>query len=232
MTYGDRSRAHTAVSRAETLLVELAAQDATGCLTVVHPDGEEAKVWFRDGLVYSCAVPGRRPLLGVRLLSSGLLTPEGLADALDVQRTELQGWRLGELLLHLGYVDRVVVEGFVLEQLRDQIADLLEWSIASHRFRSGKRTRQDVAPPARVEDLLGAAHDRQQRRRELWVALGGPFAVPVLSASPAAPDVVLGPHDWALLCKVDGIRTIADLADDCGFTQAIGSPDSDCLVAR
>mgnify|MGYP000959177451 CR=1 FL=1 len=29
---------------------------------------------------------------------------------------------------------------------------------------------------------------------------------------------MLGPHDWALLCKVDGARTLADLADDCGFT--------------
>ena len=49
--------------------------------------------------------------------------------------------------------------------------------------------------------------------------IGGADGVPVLStAAPAAPDVVLGPYDWALLCKVDGDRTIADLADDCGFT--------------
>ena len=26
--------------------------------------------------------------------------------ALEIQRTELQGWRLGELLVHLGYVDQ------------------------------------------------------------------------------------------------------------------------------
>ena len=37
-----------------------------------------------------------------------LITEQGmsLAEALEVQRTELQGWRLGELLVHLGFVDR------------------------------------------------------------------------------------------------------------------------------
>ena len=45
------------------------------------------------------------------------------------------------------------------------------------------------------------------------LAIGGADGVPVLStASDAASDVVLGPYDWALLCKVDGNRTIADLA--------------------
>ena len=44
-------------------------------------------------------------MLGVRLMSRGALTPEALAEALEIQRTELQGWRLGELLVHLGYVE-------------------------------------------------------------------------------------------------------------------------------
>ena len=79
------------------------------------------------------------------------------AEALEVQGTELQGWRLGELLVHLGFVDRAVVESFVTEQVRDQIADLLSWPVAEKKFRNGKRTRQDVAPPSRVVDLLAAA---------------------------------------------------------------------------
>jgi hypothetical protein len=132
---------------ADSLLLELASQDATGCLTLNDSEGEQSSVWFRDGQVYAVSVPGRRPLLGVRLMSSGALTPEALAEALEVQRTELQGWRLGELLVHLGFVDRSVVESFVTEQLRDQVADLLHWTVVEGRFRNGKRTRQDVAPP-------------------------------------------------------------------------------------
>ena len=99
----------------DSVLLELASQRATGCLTLTEPEGEQSSVWFRDGLVYAVSVPGRRPLLGVRLMSSGALTPEALAEALEVQRTELQGWRLGELLVHLQFVERAVVESFVTE---------------------------------------------------------------------------------------------------------------------
>ncbi|HSN06051.1 MAG TPA: DUF4388 domain-containing protein, partial [Candidatus Angelobacter sp.] len=203
----------------DSALLELATQRATGCLTLTEPEGEQATVWFRDGLVYAVSVPGRRPLLGVRLMSSGALTPEALAEALEVQRTELQGWRLGELLVHLQFVDRVVVESFVTEQVRDQVADLLHWSVVASKFRNGKRTRQDVAPPIEVTDLITLARERDERWAEVVPFIGGADGVPVLAtSSDASSDIVLGPHDWALLCKVDGIRTIADLADDCGFT--------------
>ncbi len=206
-------------ARVDSLLLELASQEATGCLTLTEPEGEQSSVWFRDGLIYAVSVPGRRPLLGVRLMSSGALTPEALAEALEVQRTELQGWRLGELLVHLSFVDRDVVESFVSEQLRDQVADLLEWDVVEKKFRNGKRTRQDVAPPIEVTDLLALARERDARWAEIVPFIGGADSVPVLStATAAASDVVLGPYDWAMLCKVDGIRTIADLADDCGFT--------------
>jgi len=206
-------------ARVDSQLLELASQQATGCLTLTDPEGEQALVWFRDGDVYAVSVPGRRPLLGVRLMSSGALTPEALAEALEVQRTELQGWRLGELLVRLGFVERAVVEAFVCEQVRDQVADLLHWHVTERKFRNGKRTRQDVAPPMAVTDLLASA----RRRDEQWAAIvpfiGGADAVPVLStAAPASSDVILGPYDWSLLCKVDGNRTVADLADDCGFT--------------
>ncbi|MGE3813492.1 MAG: DUF4388 domain-containing protein, partial [Candidatus Nanopelagicales bacterium] len=206
-------------ARVDSLLLELASQEATGCLTLSDPTGEQATVWFRDGDVYAVSVPGRRPLLGVRLMSSGVLTPEALAEALEVQRTELQGWRLGELLVRLGFVDRTVVESFVSEQVRDQVADLLHWQVADRRFRNGKRTRQDVAPVMSVTDLLASARDREERWTSILPYIGGADAVPVLStAAPATTDVVLGPYDWALLCKVDGVRTIADLGDECGFT--------------
>ena len=206
-------------ARVDSLLMELATQSATGCLTLTDRDGEHAVVWYRDGLVYAVSVPGRRPLLGVRLMSSGALTPEALAEALEVQRTELQGWRLGELLVHLNFVDRAVVESFVSEQVRDQVADLRHWRIIDSRFANGKRTRQDIAPPMEVVDLIDRASERDDRWTEILPFIGGPEAVPVLSTNPnPANDVVLGPYDWALLCKVDGVRTIADLADDCGFT--------------
>jgi len=206
-------------STVEQVLVELADEGASGCLTVTDPAGEQAEVYFKTGLIYSVFVPGRRAQLGARLTASGDLSPEALASALDVQTNELQGWRLGELLVHLGYVEREVVEAFVIEQLRDAMATLLEWPVAAHKFRKNKKTRQDVAPPMTVRDLLAEVEMRRHRWVELVESIGGQRGVPMLSARPdGAADVVLSSADWALLCKVDGNRDIADLAAECGFT--------------
>ena len=112
-------------SAVEQVLVELGEAAASGCLTVTDAAGEQAEVFFKDGSIYSVFVPGRRVQLGARLIAAGDLSPEALVSALDVQTNELQGWRLGELLVHLGYVDRAVVEAFVVEQLKDAMAVLL-----------------------------------------------------------------------------------------------------------
>ena len=74
--------------RVDSVLLELASQRATGCLTLTEPEGDQSTVWFRDGQVYAVSVPGRRPLLGVRLMSSGALTPEALAALTPADR----GW--------------------------------------------------------------------------------------------------------------------------------------------
>src|SRR4051794_21189925 len=202
----------------EPALLDLAAQSATGCLVVRDPEGDEAEVYLRDGQVYAVAVPGRRTMLGVRLMSRGALTPEALSEALEIQRTELQGWRLGELLVHLGYVDLEVVEEFVVEHLKDALADLLGWPVAAWKFRKNKKTRQDVAPPTPVASLLRDLHDRATTWETILAATGGPDAVPTLASGAPSDQVALGPNEWALLCKVDDARTVADLAGECGFT--------------
>ena len=97
----------------EVALSGLADEQATGCLHVVDDVGSEALIYLKAGLVYAVSVPGQRPQLGARLISSNALVPENLAEALEAQRTELQGWRLGELLVHLGFVEQDVVEAFV-----------------------------------------------------------------------------------------------------------------------
>src|SRR3954462_6639399 len=127
------------------LLLQLADEDATGCLHISDAEGDEALIYCRWGLVYSVSVPGRRPQLGAKLVSSGALAPEALADALEAQRTELQGWRLGELLVHMGYVDQPVVEAFIKEQVHDAVWDLIKWVDGAWKFRKNEKTREDVA---------------------------------------------------------------------------------------
>ncbi|MDB5478873.1 MAG: hypothetical protein JWM96_1368 [Alphaproteobacteria bacterium] len=205
------------------VLRQLADGGATGCLHLVDDSREsgqdEGKVYLRNGRVYAVTVPGTRPTLGARLVTSGALGPEALAEALEAQRTELQGWRLGELLVHLGYVDQPVVEDFVREQVREQTSELLHWTQGTWRFRINHRTREDVAPPVDIEDLLVEVEERWAAWRAILPVVGGPDAVPLLSAAGTTDDEMVVDGDaWSLLCKVDGVRTIGELARDCGLT--------------
>ncbi len=202
-----------------SILIELGESKATGCLQVNDPRGEEGLIYLKDGLVYSVSVSNLRPALGARLLSSGTLTPDALADAMEAQRFELRGWRLGELLVHLGYVEQSVVERYVDEQVNDGFAALLSWPIGTWKFRNGRRTREDIAPSRNVADLLAHAEQRNNEQAALLDAVHGPSAVPTLSAtSDRDGEITLEPDAWSLLCKIDGTRSITELAHDCGFT--------------
>ena len=201
------------------LLVQLAEDQATGCLHIADAGEEDALVFYKQGLVYAVSVPGHRPQLGAKLISSGALAPEALADALDAQRTELQGWRLGELLVHLGYVDQPVVEAFVKEQVHDALWDLIKWVDRPWKFRKNEKTREDVAPPMPVVDLLADLRERGYEWEAISKVVNGPNAVPVLSARGGGePETTLNPDAWSMLCKIDGGRTVAELARDCGYT--------------
>ncbi|HET7530869.1 MAG TPA: DUF4388 domain-containing protein, partial [Mycobacteriales bacterium] len=201
------------------LLVQLAEDDATGCLHISDAEGDEALIYFKSGQVYAITVPGRRPQLGAKLVSSGALAPEALADAMEAQRTELQGWRLGELLVHLGYVDQPVVEDFVKEQVHDSLWDLMRWDEGRWKFRKNEKTREDVAPAVPVPDLLATLRERGYEWETISTVVHGPTAVPVLSTGGGgAPETTLDPDAWSMLCKIDGERSVAELARDCGYT--------------
>ncbi len=198
------------------VLRSLADDRATGCLHVSRGE-DEALVHLSAGLVYAVSVPGRRTQLGARLVSSGALSPEALASALDAQREDMAGWRLGELLVHLGYVDQDVVDGFVREQLHDAMWDLLHWQEGSWKFRAGEQTQQDLVPMT-VEELLAAVQARTEGWTEIHSLVPGPNAVPVLAGQGASGQLALDTDAWSLLCQVNGERTVGQIAAESGQT--------------
>ncbi len=204
------------VSDVEGIILGLASQEASGCLTISRGNGDEGLVWFRDGQVYAVSVPGRRPLLGVRLVSAGAISPDQLSTALELQRSEMNSARLGEVLVHLGLVNRRVIENFALEQQRDMLADLLAWPVVSQWFRNGARTRTDLAPFLDVAELIEQARVRQRHWPEVVDDLGGAEVVPLLTAR--EPYAALTSNEATVLRLVDGVRTLTDVADECGFT--------------
>ena len=201
----------------ETLLLDLATQEATGSLTITDPHSDAATVWLRDGRLYAISVPGRRALLGVRLVSSGVLTAQALGEALEVQRTQLQGWRLGELLVHLGYVEPSAIDAFIGEQLHDMLDSIIDWTVTTSRFSNGDRTRHDMESQDLVQ-LLKQIRERRKRWADVLGFIGSEDAVPQLVTDAADRAKSLNHQQWAILCKIDSHNSVVDLADECGFT--------------
>ena len=204
---------------AETILRDLGQSGASGVLEINHPEGEMSHVWVRVGRIYAMQVPGYRPALGIRLLSGGLVSPEQLSAAAAAQRDRFPGHLIGQVLVGMGYVDAQVIDAFVRDQVRDQVADLLDLEVVSAEFHAGRHVRQDIIEPTDIEQLLAVARENRDRRADVLNRVGGAHVTPVLGPPGTGPaQTPLGPYDWALLCRVDGRRDLTELARVCGFT--------------
>src|SRR5581483_10401172 len=112
-----------------------------------------------------------------------------------------------------------LVEAFVKEQVCEAMWDLLRWPHGEWKFRKNIKTREDVGPPVMVRELLETLRDRGYQWESISAVIHGPGAVPTLSArSHANPKTTLDSDAWSMLCKIDGERTVAELAHDCGYT--------------
>ena len=204
---------------AETILRDLGQSGASGVLEIAHPAGEMSHVWVRVGRIYAMQVPGYRPALGIRLLSGGLVSPEQLSAAAAEQRDRFPGHLIGQVLVGMGYVDTQVIDAFVRDQVRDQVADLLDLEVVSAEFHAGRHVRQDIIEPTDIAQLLDVARENRDRRADVLNRVGGAHVTPVLGPPGTGPaQTPLGPYDWALLCRVDGRRDLTELARVCGFT--------------
>ena len=222
-------RGELATTPLGAVLRDLAGTAATGCLHLhlrediaaeLGGDGEgEAVIYLRDGCVYAAFLPGWTDRLGTRLVSLGLLAPDGLAEALQAQESELIDWQLGELLVNLGYVEESVVVVAGLEELHEAVAELSRCTVGRWRFRRNERCRRGLVQPQTVEDLLAEVARRNRVWADLLPVVGGLDAIPALSAGAAPDSLSLDPLTWALLCKVDGVRSVRDLAAEGGLSR-------------
>ena len=196
-----------------------AVERFTGRVDLTSTTGDVAHLWFVAGALTAAAVPGPRPRLGVRLLSAGLVRPEDLDAALRRQAADPAALPVGELLVAASAVEADEVENVARIQMIDQVSDVLGWDIIGTANIGDDPAPVALRSPFDIDEVLLAA----QARRDVWEAmvnrLGGPRGIPRPSmlAAPRA-NLLLGPYDWAVLTKVDGLRSVEKLADHSGLS--------------
>lgn len=198
-----------------------AADAATGGLHVRRAgDGttqRDAVLYLKDGALYAATSPGPRPLLGVRLVAAGAVTREALQEALESQAGDLAGWRLGELLVHLGYVEPDIVTEFVIEQMLDTVGEVVSWPDGTWRFRKGEHTRGSNDFALDVNAVLAHVAKRLEHLTTL-AAAGSADSVPIRLSYDSELVSAQIPLAQTLLSVIDGNRTISELAVRCGLT--------------
>lgn len=177
----------------------------------------KGQVWLNEGRVCTVSLSNATPALGMRLVSGGKLSLNSLGTALATQK-QYPHMRLGDVLVRMGLVNRHDVEAVAWEQMCDAVAILMEITELACTF---SQVPASACPPAgpRVDELLSAAQSRTNRWHEVVRQVGGSDTVPVLTEVLLhTHDMTLRPEEWALLCRVDGRRTLASIANQAGFT--------------
>ena len=199
----------------------LAFTKKTGTLRLRRGSGQ-GRVLFEDGQVVFAGSSSDRLALGRRLVGAGLLSTDGLRQALEQQRRVREageGTRIGRILVELGEIDEDTLETFVREQIQDAIFDLMRWPDGSFSFdeRSGEDGAEPIKLTVSVENLIMEGSRRieewEQVRRKIPDVDAVVAMAPIAAVHDDAVNVSLQPDEWRLLTVVDGRRTVGELVD-------------------
>lgn len=198
-------------------LTGLAARNDTGRVEVTGAAGT-AHLVVHDARICSVQISTARPTLAKRLVSTGHLTLVGFGAAVRTQQQHPQVG-LGEALVRMGLITRADLESAHHEQICDDVATVLAWpdpEVIFHPVTTGT-----TPPPGiPVDEVLSAATARGRQWQQLEASIGGLLAVPApADGAPTGQPLSLAPADWAVLCRVDGQRTLAAIAEQTGLTR-------------
>lgn len=193
----------------------------TGVLRIKRADAE-GSVWFRDGEVFFAQSDWHAEPLGIRLVAAGRITPSALGRALEIQKDESSGGRrLGAILIAEGYITDKVLEAFVQEQIQDTIFDLFRWDEGDFDFEPLETApAEDIGLSVSIENIVMEGSRRLEEWNRIKKKIPSMEIVFKMATAPGEGtfDISLKPTEWNLLLKVDGTRSVAELARELGRT--------------
>jgi hypothetical protein len=198
------------------VLRRLGREEATGCLLV-----GEARLWLDAGRIVRAFPPSGEDRLGLRLLTGAHILPGELADA---RRASAAGsTTLAEIVLERGVARRDVVGLLERDLARQILVDALLEPSQEIAF------DEDDPGPGPLIEVQAAELLEEARRVVIEIADAiryvSPGGVPHLSAGLPGPEITLSPEDWAIVSRIDGARSVEELAEQCGF-----APTEACLA--
>jgi DNA-binding NarL/FixJ family response regulator len=105
----------------------------SGILTI-EQEGLQGKIFIREGRIIQTVSPRSGGTLGEILSAGGLVGPEDLKRALEIQRSGEEKELLGGILVRLGLIGEEALERIIRQQIGESIVSFLSWREGTFGF--------------------------------------------------------------------------------------------------
>lgn len=197
----------------------LALGQKTGCLSVTDRSNL-GYIYFDRGNINYASIVNRRDRLGDLLVKNGLVDPEELATAVEIQTTR-NGMRLGEILIERGAISRQQLEKYIRLQIEEAVYFLFTWTQGSFSFEPEQEPEEGAMRVSiNPESLLleGA------RRVDEWSLIEKkiPSLDLIFTLTPrpeGEAEAEFTPEQRVVLPLLDGRRSVQELIEDSGLVE-------------
>ncbi len=193
----------------------VAASRKSGTLGI-QKDDSIVMIYFKNGDIIYAYGPRQTYHLGRLLKERGKLTQQQLDDAINTQAKTENSKRLGEILIHKGYIDRADLEKVVTEQIQELLYSLLSWQTGSFKFYENQfPTEEEITVSLSVENVILEGLRRLDELNMIRETLPDLNAVYTISATQGqrTRKLSLEATEWNVMALVNGQRTINEICD-------------------
>ncbi|CAB4931960.1 MAG: hypothetical protein F2836_03750 [Actinobacteria bacterium] len=196
----------------------------TGRLTVSDRAGRElADLYIFEGDLYSVQMRDHQPHLFTRLVAAGIIDGERQRECDSAGAPGARDEFIGRYAVEHGWLPVERLAEFHSEYLLAGLSAVREASGVSIADEPGAMTNVRCALPSPVADVIASVELRTERSRNVWVGVGasaGPRETVLAWRGVRGVAPFVAPELAAFAAEVDGVRSVDELADSCGFTRA------------
>ena len=193
----------------------VAASRKSGTLGI-QKDDSIVMIYFKNGEIIYAYGPRQTFHLGRLLKERGKITSEQLEEAITTQAKTENSRRLGEILIHKGFIDRADLEAVVTEQIKELLYSLLSWQTGSFKFYENQfPTEEEIVVSLSVEDVILEGLRRLDEINMVRETLPDTEQVYTISATQGerTRKVSLQSAEWNIMALVNGNRTIDEICN-------------------
>ena len=180
----------------------------------IQRDDSIVMVYFSEGDIIYGYGPRQTFHLGQLLKDKGVITADQLDETVQLQASEQNSKRLGQILIERRYIDRADLEKAVTQQVEQLLYSLLSWESGTFKFYDNQfPTEEEITVRISVENVILEGLRRLDELNMARDTLKDPDEVFLLATTQGgrSRDLKLAADEWNVMAQVDGRTSVKQL---------------------